>query len=632
MDFYSSEKKERLTLSQALVKYLQVQYSEYDGEEQRFIQGIWGIFGHGNVSGISQALVEYGQDLPYHQPANEQSMVHATTGFARAKRRKATMACTTSIGPGATNMVTGAATATICRIPALLLPSDYYASRYGGIVLQHDIDHLTSDDMSVTDTFRIVSRFYDRITRPEQILTALPEAMRVLTSPSETGAVTIALPQDIQGYAYDYPVSFFEKKVWRIERQPPNMDRVHDAIDMIANAKQPYIIAGGGVHYSEAWEELAAFSEVFGIPVGETHAGRGAMRNDSDILMGGTGHIGTPAAGRIAEEADLVICVGTRLQDFVTGSNSAFQNPNVKFICINVNSRDAYKMGALPITADARLALKAMTEAGNTKGLAPNAEWVAKANAARQGWKDIKKTDVFIQHSGEKMSQGQLVGILNEEMSAGDTLVGAAGTSPGDLTKLFDGKDGKNVHIEFGNSCMGYDIPAAIGIRLTGTENEVIVLMGDGNYQMHPMELVTAMQERTKITVVLSVNYGYQSIHGHQKALVGHSLGNEFKVRDMDSGLLDKGKFIEIDYVKNAESIGLKAWFAQTEDEVRVALTAARTEEGPCMIVVPTEKYRFPPDAGVWWEVVGAEVTKDPKTRALVDEREAGRAKQRFYC
>ena len=630
MKFYSSEKKERLTMSQAVVKYLQAQYSEFDGQEQRFIQGMWGIFGHGNVSGMSQALVEYGQDLPYHQPTNEQSMVHAATGFSRAMRRKATMACTTSIGPGATNMVTGAATATVCRIPVLLLPSDYYASRYQGTVLQ-DIDHLPSEDMSVTDTFRVVSRFYDRVTRPEQILTSLPEAMRIMTSPSETGAVTLALAQDIQGYAYDYPESFFEKKVWRIERRVPHSDRIREAVAMLKAAKKPYIIAGGGIHYSEAWVELIEFAEQFGIPVGETHAGRGAVRNGSDLLMGGTGHLGTPAAGRIAEEADLVFCIGTRLHDFVTGSNSAFQNPEVEFVSINVNGRDAYKLGALPLTADAKLALAALTDAARGEGVTANLEWVSRAKAESQSWDDTKHNEVFVQRDDEKMSQGQLIGILNEEMSEGDTLIAAAGTVPSDLTKLFDVKGGKNVHIEFGNSCMGYDIPAAIGVRLTGTKEEIYVLMGDGNYQMHPMELVTSMQERTKITVILNVNYGYQSIHGHQKALVGHSLGNEFKVRDTASGVLDRGNFIEVDYVKNAESVGLRAWLASTEDELRLAIAEAREEEGSSMIVVPTEKYRFPPGSGVWWEVVGAEVTNDLKTKALVEEREAGRIKQRYY-
>ena len=630
MHFYPSEQKERLTLSQAIVKYLQAQYSEYDGVEQRFIQGIWGIFGHGNVSGISQALVEYGKDLPYHKPCNEQSMVHASTGFARAKRRKATMACTTSIGPGATNMLTGAATATICRIPVLLLPSDYYASRYSGTVLQ-DIDHLSSEDMSVTDTFRVVSRFFDRITRPEQILTSLPEAMRIMTNPADTGAVTIALPQDIQGYAYEYPTHFFEKRVWRIERSFPNTIRIQEAIKLLKEAKKPYIIAGGGIHYSEAWNELAAVSERFGIPVGETHAGRGAIRHGSELHIGGTGHLGTPGAGRIAEEADLVICVGTRLHDFVTGSNSAFQNPDVKFISINVSGRDAYKLGALPITADAKLALSALLEYGTTAGVQPQNDWVNKVRLEKISWDNIKLTEVYTQHPGEKMSQGHLIGILNDEMDEGDVLVAAAGTIPADLTKLFEVNGGKELHLEFGNSCMGYDIPAAIGVRLAGAEKEVYILMGDGNYQMHPMELVTAMQERTKITILLNVNYGYQSIHGHQKALVGHSLGNEFKIRDPRSGLLDEGLFIEIDYAKNAESVGLTTWVANTEEEVRKALQEAKHKENSCLIVVPTERYRSLPGSEVWWEVVGAEVTNDPKTKALVAAREEGRIKQRFY-
>ncbi len=630
MKFYSAEKTERLTLSQAIVKYLQVQYSEHDGVQQRLVQGIWGIFGHGNVSGLSQALVEYGRDLPYFQPANEQSMVHASTGFARSMRRKATMACTTSIGPGATNMITGAATATICRIPVLLLPSDYYANRFGGTVLQ-DIEHLTSDDMSVTDTFRVVSRFFDRVTRPEQILTSLPEAMRVMTCPAETGAVTIALPQDIQGYAFDYPSKFFARRVWRIERPQPDPMRIKEAALALREAERPYIIAGGGIHYSEAWRELAVFSERFGIPVGETHAGRGALREDSSILLGGTGHLGTPAAARIAEEADLVFCIGTRLKDFTTGSNSAFQNPDVQFVSVNVNGRDAYKLGALPIMADAKLALAALDEAAAEFEVAVNPAWTARARQLRADWDAVKSTRVFVQRHNEKVSQGQLVGILNQEMQGGDTLVAAAGTIPADLTKLFDATGGKNVHIEFGNSCMGYDIPAAIGVCQAGGDGEVLVLMGDGNYQMHPMELVTAMQEGVKITIILNVNYGYQSIHGHQKALVGHSLGNEFRIRDQATRLLDEGQFIEVDYVKNAESIGLRAWLAEREEDIVQALREARAESRSCMIVVPTEKYRFPPDSGVWWEVVGAEVTNDPKTKALVAEREAGRRKQRLY-
>ncbi len=630
MNFYTAQETVRLTLSQAVIKFLQMQYSERDGVERRFIQGMWGIFGHGNVSGISQALVEYGQDLPYYQPTNEQSMVHASAGFAKANLRLATMACTTSIGPGATNMITGATTATINRLPVLLLPSDYYANRFGGQVLQ-DIEHPISMDMSVTDCFRVVSRFFDRITRPEQILFSLPEAMRILTDPADTGAVTIALPQDIQGYAFDYPVNFFKKQVWRIERQSPNAQRIAEAITLLKAAKRPYIIAGGGVHYSEAWDELVAFAETCGIPIGETHAGRGAVRNDSDLLLYGQGHIGTALAGHFSKTADLVFCIGTRLSDFTTGSNSAFHNPDVKFVSINVSSHDAYKIGAMPILADAREALKALTQAAEEANIQSNPTYLAEIASQKQLWHNVLANEVYVQHPGELVNQGHLIGIINDMMEAGDTLVSAAGTVPADLTKLFDASRGRNLHLEFGNSCMGYDIPAAIGVRMAQSTGEVFILMGDGNYQMHPMELVTAVQEQTKIIVVLNVNYGYQSIHGHQKALVGHSLGNEFKIRDSETKLLDNGQFIEIDYVKNAESVGLRAWFATNEEEIRAAIREARQESGSSMIVVPTEKYRGTPDSGIWWEVIGAEVTDDPITKKLVDEREAGRVNQRFY-
>ncbi|MBH54204.1 MAG: 3D-(3,5/4)-trihydroxycyclohexane-1,2-dione acylhydrolase (decyclizing) [Opitutaceae bacterium] len=630
MNYYTAQDTVRLTLGQALVKFLQTQYSERDGTERRLVQGMWGILGHGNVSGLSQALVEYGQDLPFYQPCNEQSMVHASSGFARANLRLATMACTSSIGPGATNMLTGAATATVNRLPVLLLPSDYYATRFQGQVLQ-GLDHPTSMDTSVTDCFRVVSKFFDRITRPEQVLFSLPEAMRVLTDPAETGAVTIALPQDIQGYAFDYPVNLFEKHVWRIERRQPDAQRIEEAIALLKKAKRPFIIAGGGVHYSEAWEELATFAEKFGIPVAETHAGKGAIRNNSDLLVGGVGVTGTLTAAHFSTQADLVFCIGTRLHDFVTGSNSAFQNPLVKFIGINVCSHDAFKLGSLPIMADAREALRVLTQAGEAAGIQPDSEYVQEVPIQKQKWHDLLDKEVIVQHPGEAINQGHLVTILNDMMEPGDSLVAAAGTIPADLTKLFDSSNGRTLYLEFGNSCMGFDIPAAIGVKMVRKEGEVFILMGDGNYQLHPMELVTAIQERTKITVVLVNNGGYQSIHGHQKALVGHSLGNEFKIRDPETNLLDDGEFIDVDYVKNAESIGLKAWQATNEDEIRQALIAARAEEGSCMIVVPTEKYRYTPDADIWWEVIGAEVTEDPKTKELVEAREAGRVSQRFY-
>lgn len=630
MKYYTAQDTIRLTLGQALVKFLQVQFSERDGTERRLIQGMWGILGHGNVSGLSQALVEYGRDLPFYQPCNEQSMVHASSGFARANLRLATMACTSSIGPGTTNMLTGAATATINRLPVLLFPSDYYATRFQGQVLQ-GLDHPTSMDVSVTDCFRVVSRFFDRITRPEQILFSLPEAMRVLADPAETGTVTIALPQDIQGYAFDYPVNFFEKHVWRIERRQPDARRIEEAVQLLKAAKRPVIIAGGGVHYSEAWDQLATFAENFGIPIAETHAGKGAIRNDSNLLVGGAGHTGTATAAHFCAKADLVLCIGTRLQDFVTGSNSAFQNPQVKFIGINVCGHDAYKLGSLPIMADAREALRVLTQAGEAAGIRPDPEYTREITMQKQEWNDLLAKEVKVQHPGEDINQGHLVTILNDMMEPGDSLVAAAGTIPADLTKLFDSSNGRTLYLEFGNSCMGFDIPAAIGVKMARKEGEVFVLMGDGNYQMHPMELVTAIQEQTKITVVLVDNGGFQSIHGHQKALVGHSLGNEFKIRDPESGLLDDGEFIEVDYVKNAQSIGLKAWRATDEAEIRQALTAARNETGSCMIVVPTEKYRYTPESGIWWEVIGAEVTGDPKTKELVEAREAGRVNQRFY-
>ena len=360
----------RLTMAQAVVKYLQTQYSERDGERRRLIPGMFGIFGHGNVAGLGQALYEYGRDLTYYQPCNEQSMVHTAIGFAKANLRLSTLACTSSIGPGATNMITGAATATINRIPVLLFPSDYYATRHQGPVLQQ-LEHPISGDVSVNDCFRPVSRFFDRISRPEQLLTSLPEAMRVLTEPVETGAVTLALPQDVQAHAYDYPSHFFEERVWRVERRLPDPQRIREAIALLQQARRPAIIAGGGVHYSQAWRELQDFSESVGAPVGETFGGKGSIRGESPMLLGGFGVTGTPSAARIVSQADLVIAIGTRLTDFSTGSQSAFQNPGVRFISINPCGHDAYKQGALPILADAREALRALSAAAAEAKIRP---------------------------------------------------------------------------------------------------------------------------------------------------------------------------------------------------------------------------------------------------------------------
>ena len=628
---FKSQETVRLTMAQALVKFLCAQFSEYDGEVQRFIPAIWGIFGHGNVSGLSQALVEFGADLPYFQPTNEQSMVHAASGFSRTQLRTQTFACTTSIGPGATNMVTGAATAHINRLPVLLLPSDYYATRFQGQVLQ-DIEHPVSLDMSVTDCFRVVSQFFDRITRPEQILYALPEAIRVMTDPVDAGPATIALPQDIQSVAFDYPANFFRRQVWRIERRQPDARRIDEAVALLKSAEKPYILAGGGVHYSKAWSELREFSDRFGIPVGETHSGRGALRDESPLLIGGSGHTGTPLSGKYAADADLVFLIGTRLADFATGSYSAWQNPNVRFVSINVSGAHAHKLGALPIVADARDSLRALTDRAAAAGIKPNAGYVESLAVDRAEWRQQKRDTVYVQYPNERMSQAQVIGALNAFMDAGDTLVCAAGTAPGDLHQLFEATAGRILHLEFGNSCMGYDIPGAIGVRLARPDDgEVYVFLGDGNYMLHPMELKTAMQENLKLTVILLQNDGFQSIHGHQKVLVGSSLGNEFRVRDPQTGLLDDGDFVEIDYAKNAESIGLRAWNVKDEAELHAALIAAKAETRSCMIVAQIERYSRLPRSGIWWDVFGAEVTADETTRQLVREREEGRAGQRFY-
>ena len=619
-----------LTTAQALVRFLSAQFSERDGRERRLIPAIFGIFGHGNVAGLGQALFEYGQDLPYFQPRNEQSMVHTACGFAKATNRAATLACTSSIGPGATNMLSGAALATINHLPVLLLPSDYYATRHQGPVLQQ-LEHPVSADVSVNDCFRPVSRFFDRITRPEQLLTALPEAMRVLTDPSETGAATIALPQDVQAHAYSFPEALFEKRIWRIERRLPDPQRIAEAVVMVKRAKRPVIIAGGGVHYSEAWEALQNFSESMGIPVVETFAGKGAIRKDSALLLGGHGVTGNSSAAQCVSQADLVICVGTRLTDFATGSQSCFNNADVRFISLNVTSRDAHKQGALPILADAREGLRALASAGAKAGVKPRASYVEEIAGLKTQWKQQLIQEIYQPAPGEAMSQGQLIGILNDEAKAGDTIIAAAGSPPGDLHKLWDVSGGAACHLEFGYSCMGYEIPAGLGVRMAQPQGEIVVLIGDGTYLMNPTELVTANQEGLKITVVISENHGFQCIRQLQMGRAGHSFGNEFRTRDMKSKRLE-GEFVPIDFARNAESMGARAWSANTPEELRQALRQAREEKGACVIVVQTEKYRYLPGSGVWWDVAPAEVSQDPVTQKLRAEYEEGRRKlQRFH-
>jgi 3D-(3,5/4)-trihydroxycyclohexane-1,2-dione acylhydrolase (decyclizing) len=620
----------RLTMSQAVVKYLQSQYSERDGRTRRLVPAMFGIFGHGNVCGMGQALEECGRDLPYYQPCNEQSMVHTAIGFAKANRRLATLACTASIGPGSTNMITGAAAATINRLPVLLFPSDYYATRHQGLVLQQ-LEHPVSADFSVNDCFRPVSRFFDRITRPEQILTALPEAMRVLTDPAETGAVTIALPQDIQAHAYDYPAHFFRERRWRVERRPPDAERIREGVALLAEAQRPVILAGGGVHYSEAWRELQEFAEALGIPVGETFAGKGAMKETSPMALGGQGLEGTGASATIVAQADLVICVGTRLTDFITGSQSCFQHPGVRFVSINVCGHDAYKQGALPILADARETLRALQQAAVGAGLKPRPAHRDAVVAARHAWAETMQSEVYTHYEGEAMSQGELIGALNDEARSGDTVIGAAGGPPGDLLKLWDATGGRACHIEFGYSCMGYEIPAGLGVRLAQPEGEVYVLIGDGTYLMNPTEIVTAVQEGLKITIVLAENHGYQCIRRLQMWRTGVSFGNEFRRRDPEINRLE-GEYLPIDLARNAESFGARTWHVETPEQLRQALREARSESRTCVIVVEVEKHRFLPGGGAWWDVAPAEVSQDAKTQELRAEFEQDRRRvQRFY-
>ena len=633
---------ERLTMGQALVKFLAVQYSEFDGERRRLIPAIFGIFGHGNVCGLGQALEQGGADLPYHQTRNEQSMVHTAAGFARATLRTQTLACTSSIGPGATNMVTGAATATINRMPVLLLASDYYATRHQGPVLQQ-LEHPLAADVSVNDCFRPVSRFFDRINRPEQLLTALPQAMRVLTDPAETGAVTLSLPQDVQAHAWDYPSHFFAERTWRIERRPPAAERIAEAVALLQAAKRPLIIAGGGVHYSAAWDALREVATGFGVPVSETHAGKGALRGASEWSLGGHGVEGTSAAARIAEEADLVIAVGTRMSDFATASQSLFHDPEVRFIAINVCAMDAFKQGALPVVADARLALEALLAAGQSAGVAFPGYRKAVAEA-QQDWQKIVRTDAYGVHPGEVMSEGQVIEVLNEESQGADTVVAAAGAPPGNILKLWDGGNGSRCHIEFGFSCMGYELPAGLGVRMAaggpGSAGEVFVYIGDGTFLLNPMELITALQERLKVTVVVIDNHGFQVIRRLQMWRTGHAFGNEFRARGgdedggsaADGGPRLEGDYLPLDIATIARGMGARAWNAATPDQVRSALREARVESRSCVIVCEVEKHRYVPGADTWWDVAPAEVSRSEVTQTLHSDYERDRAElQRFH-
>jgi 3D-(3,5/4)-trihydroxycyclohexane-1,2-dione acylhydrolase (decyclizing) len=615
----------RLTAAQAMVRFLQVQFSERDGVRRRVVPGLFAIYGHGNVCGLGQAVDELGDELEFFQPKNEQAMVHTAIGFAKANDRLSTLACTASVGPGATNMITGAATATVNRIPVLLLPADTFANRRQGAVMQA-LDHRMQADWSVNDAFRPVSAFFDRIQRPEQLLTALPQAMRVLLDPVDTGAVTLALHQDVQAEAYDFPLAFFEPRVWQVVRRPAAAEEIAAAAAAIRAAERPFLIAGGGIHYSGAEEELQRFAERHGIPVGETPAGKGSA-GASPLGLGGVGRTGTRAANALATDADVVICAGTRLVDGTTGSNSLFQDPDVRFVGINVGPIDAYKLGAAPVVADARLALEQLSAAlGDWK--APSA-WAERSAAAWSEWRGDLAADLA-PREGERMSQGQVLAALNQATSTEDVLVIASGTPHGDVQKLWDAGSGARVYLEVGFSCMGHEIPAALGVRLARGDapGEIYTVIGDGTYLMGASELATAAQEGARFTTIVIENHGFQSIHSLQRRKTTGSYGLEFRRREQD-GLT--GDYVAIDYAANAASFGCKTYEVETIEQFEQALADARTQQVPSVIVAKVEPLRLMLGSDCWWDVGVASVSAQPEMQEIADEHVRGRARQRYY-
>jgi 3D-(3,5/4)-trihydroxycyclohexane-1,2-dione acylhydrolase (decyclizing) len=611
----------RLTAAQALVRYLARQWSERDGHRRRAVPGIFGIFGHGNVCGLGPALEENGgRELTFLQPKNEQASVHAAIGFARSSNLLATLACTASIGPGSTNLLTGAATATVNRVPVLLLPSDGFAARRGDPVMQA-LEHPREADLTVNDAFRPLSAYFDRISRPEQLLSSLPEAMRVLLDPAETGAVTLSLDQDVQAQAYDFPAGFLTPRTWRVSRRPPAAAELNAALEALRASKRPLLIAGGGVHYSEALPELAELSERLGVPVAETSAGKGALLGGA-LGLGGIGVTGTRAANALAREADLILAVGSRLIDLTTGSRSLFQDPDVRFLGLNVVARDANKLGALPLVADAKLGLRALVEGAD--GWRAPEQWRRNAVDKRERWERELAADLE-PRAGERMSQGQALRVLNDTAGPRDWLVVASGTPHVDIHKLWNADRGERCLMEVGFSCMGGEIPAALGVRMARPDaDEVYVVIGDGTYLMGGTgELVSARQEALKLTVLVFENGGYQSIHALQRSRTGRSFGLEFRGPD--------GDYVEVDYAANARSLGCATHVVTTVDQLRDALDAARDEQGPVVIVARVEPHRLLLDSDCWWDVGVPEASDRPETRELAAEHVRGRALQRVH-
>ncbi len=612
----------RVTMAQALVSFLKNQYTERDGKEQRFFEGCLGIFGHGNVAGIGQAL-EQDPGLRYYLFRNEQAMVHAATGFAKASFRTRTLACTSSIGPGATNMVTGAATATVNRLPVLLLPGDIFARRNVAPVLQQ-LESPATQDISVNDCFKVVSRYWDRILRPEQLLTSLPEAMRVLTSPAETGAVVLSLPQDVQAEAFDYPEEFFHKRVWTIARTRCDQKLLQRAAEWIRAAKKPLIVAGGGVLYSTASEALSKFAQATGIPVCETQAGKGALPFDHPQEVGAVGVTGTPGANILAREADLILGIGTRYSDFTTASKTAFQNPTVRFINLNVAEFDALKHAALPLTGDARITLEELQQV--VAGYRVGESYAGRIAGFRADW-EIEVDRIHSLRKDPPITQGEVIGVVNNFTQASDIVVCAAGSLPGDLHKLWRTRQPGGYHLEYGYSCMGYEIAGGLGAKMANPSREVYILVGDGSYLMMAQEIVTSLQENCKLNIVLLDNHGFSSIGGLSRGCGNEGMGTNYRYRH---GEKYDGEILPVDFVANAASLGAWAVPARTGEELKAALAVARQQPRTSVVVVETSYDQRVSGYESWWDVPIAEVSEREAVKAARKKYEEARKKERL--
>ena len=616
---------ERLTVAQALVRFLAAQLVERDGVTRPFFAGVFGIFGHGNVAGIGQALQQYAGGLRYYQSRNEQAQVHTAAAYARMSNRLRTLACTSSVGPGATNMITGAAGATINRLPVLLLPGDVFASRRVGTVLQQ-LEVGWSQEVSVNDAFRPVSRYWDRIFRPEQLIAAALEAMRVLTSQAETGAVTLALPQDVQAEAFDYPVEFLEDRTWHIPRPLPDRAALARALETIRGAVRPLIVAGGGVIYSEATEALRALVESTGIPVAETQAGKGSLPYDHPANLGAIGATGTLGANRTAREADLVIGIGTRYSDFTTASRTAFQHPGVRFVNLNVAELDVFKHAGIPLVGDARAALEALAEA--LGGWAVPQAWRDAAARFNREW-DQEVEGIHRRGHGPPPSQGEIVGAANRSAAPRDVVVCAAGSLPGDLHKLWRTRDPKGYHVEYGYSCMGYEVAGGLGVKMAAPEREVYVMVGDGSWLMMSSDLITAIQEGYKLIVVLIDNHGFASIGGLSASLGSAGFGTEYRYRTPEGGL--SGEHLPVDLAANAASLGACVLRASSVAELDAALAEARRMDRTVVVHVEADREARVGSYECWWDVPVAEVAEDPSVREARLAYERSRSAERWY-